>query len=148
MIPYVQKILIILWKCTVKRIQTRFFGNLSCLYSPSHAQWRFSNKMDIKLFIHSQKKVQRISFLIKLTKVYLGLNNMNNFKNFVKIFFDNVMVRCAIFGGNFAPIGEYSRSRWFSNLIGEKSPIWCQRVQKKYLKLSLLRDFRLFHRDS
>ncbi len=35
----------------------------------------------------------------------------------------------AIFGGNLAPIGEYSSFGDFSKVIGEKSPIRCPRVK-------------------
>jgi hypothetical protein len=39
-------------------------------------------------------------------------------------------MRYAIFSGNLAPIGEYLQALGdFSKLIGEKSPIWGQRVK-------------------
>jgi hypothetical protein len=50
---------------------------------------------------------------MKLTYVYLGLNNMNNFKNSLKILLTVLRVRYAIFSGNLAPIGEFSSSQRF-----------------------------------
>ncbi len=41
-------------------------------------------------------------------------------------------MRYAIFGGNLAPIGEYSSSRRFFKVIGENSPIRRQRVKNRF----------------
>jgi hypothetical protein len=49
-----------------------------------------NNKMDINSTISLSKISSKISFSIKLTELYLGLNNMNNFKSYLKFFFDSV----------------------------------------------------------
>ncbi len=51
--------------------------------------------------------------------MYLGLNNVNNFKKFVKIFLTMLRARYSIFGGNFAQIEEYQALGTFSNLTGK-----------------------------